>query len=372
MDHIEALEKAKIDFMMLPDTVFYTTILFSLKQEWNNKVSTAGIDGTSLLINPDFFLTLNKKERVGLLAHEVMHVALNHITRKGKRDPKIYNMAGDYVINLLLKNYTLPNGGLYDTKFTGMSTEQVYDYLIKHSNEIPDNVEFDIIYPSKEDIKNIEEKIVNTVLKAVTQTQIHTKGYSNIPSDSLVILDKTINPKLPWNVILQNYMQQFNKENYSMSRPNRRYAPEFYLPQLKGEALCNLTIFVDSSGSVLPKEFSYFISEIDMIKQYLKPGKITVIDFDTKIRNTQKIEYGFDINDLKFTGRGGTSIEPVFKWINDNNPDLVLIFTDGDFDMSNLLNDNLSPIIWLIHNNKYFKSPIGEIIHYDINGVYDE
>jgi predicted metal-dependent peptidase len=65
-------------------------------------------------------------------AHEIMHCALNHHTRHGKRDPKLWNMATDYVINLILvdpKIGAMPEGGLLEGLYRGMSAEKVYGVL---------------------------------------------------------------------------------------------------------------------------------------------------------------------------------------------------------------------------------------------------
>jgi len=124
----KSLKKAKLNLMTMPNTVFFTTILFSLKQEFTTKVPTAAVDGVNLYINPFFWKGLNPDTQIGLLLHEIMHVALDHLTRVGERNPSIWNVAGDHVINLLLyeSNYKLPEGALRDNQFKGLTTEEVY------------------------------------------------------------------------------------------------------------------------------------------------------------------------------------------------------------------------------------------------------
>ena len=74
---------------------------------------------------------LSMAEIIFVLAHEVLHIALNHHTRRGDRDPILWNMAGDFIINALLRKagLTMPEAVLYDTRFDDMTTEQVYDIL---------------------------------------------------------------------------------------------------------------------------------------------------------------------------------------------------------------------------------------------------
>ena len=80
---------------------------------------------------------LNAAELAGVLAHEVMHPALQHHTRRGHRDASRWNMACDYAINLLLLDagLTLPKDVLIDNRFRGMSAERIYNLIEEQSQE---------------------------------------------------------------------------------------------------------------------------------------------------------------------------------------------------------------------------------------------
>jgi hypothetical protein len=88
-------------------------------------------DGVSLFYNPAFVETLNAAELAGVLAHEVMHPALQHHTRRGDRDRKRWNMACVYAINPLLLDagLTLPKDVLIEHRFRGMSAERIYNLI---------------------------------------------------------------------------------------------------------------------------------------------------------------------------------------------------------------------------------------------------
>jgi predicted metal-dependent peptidase len=88
-------------------------------------------DGVSLYFNPEFVDSLRSAELIGVLAHEVMHPALQHHTRRRGRNPKRWNMACDYAINpmLLDAGLTLPKGVLCEARFQGMSAEEIYNRL---------------------------------------------------------------------------------------------------------------------------------------------------------------------------------------------------------------------------------------------------
>lgn len=371
------LEKTKLRLMMMPGTMFFTTILFSLKYVWDQSIPTAAVDGRHMFVNPGFFEALTPKERIGVLIHEVMHVALNHITRQGNRHPQLFNMAGDYVINHIItsQGFSLPSGCLLSDDYTqDMGTEAVYDALYqKHKNkEMPIDlgpIGGDIKAPANAaDASRVQQEIADIVLRAAQQTRQAQNGYGNIPGEVLVQLEKTINPKLPWNIIFQNFMSQFAKDDYSFRRPSRRYAGTgLVMPSPFSQAVCNVTMAVDCSGSVSSTEFSHFIAEAQVIQQTLKPDLLTVIDFDTRIHNIQHITQGTDIfRELKFHGRGGTNVTPVFEWAKAHLPEVLVIFTDGCFSQPPAHAYPPCPVVWLIHNNQDFTAPGGEVIHYDI------
>ncbi len=89
-------------------------------------------------------VTLTEPQRMGLLAHECLHPALHHLWRRGGRDRTLWLIAADYVVNSVLLNtvnddgsraFELPPDGLYDSRFDGMSVEQVYGILREEAEE---------------------------------------------------------------------------------------------------------------------------------------------------------------------------------------------------------------------------------------------
>ena len=361
----KALKIAKMHLMGMSNTCFYTTILFSLKQEFSTDIPTAGTNGIDLKINPDFWMKQNPKQQIGLLVHEVMHVALDHMGRVNDRDQEKWNIAGDHVINLSLLNngYQLPSGGLHDYQYDNMSTEQVYAKLPIKPKQSDWGNDIDFSNGADQDDKNeIGNKVTEIVLRAVTQTQMLNSDPGNIPGEVLIQLGKRINPKLPWNVILQNYMSEYSKDDYSFSRPNKRFLP-IYMPTARTPAITNIAVAVDASASVSDKEFTFFIDEINNIKKNLQPDKITVITFDTNIKAVQELTPDKDpFTELKFIGRGGTSITPVLDWAEENQPTVLLVFSDGEF-YEQPAPHNV-PIIWIIHDDLNWKCSYGKIIHY--------
>lgn len=382
----KALDKAKITLMTKADTAFFTTVCFSLKHVWDESTPTAATDGLSLLCNPDFFMSLNKEEQVFLLLHEVGHVIFSHMTRRGARDPRVWNYAGDYVINAMLieRGFKMPEGGLYDKRFNEMSTDQVYDILIKENPKTEDR-HMDILEggsagtgddkkggsgPAQSDVEkaaaaaDLQNKIEDILVRAAVQSRMQGDKPGTIPGSIQIFLDKLLNPKLPWQSILRKYMNNMNKVDYSWRRPNRRYFPDHHLPSLYSEALVDIAVAVDTSGSVSDKEFHRFVSEVGSIFKSHKPKKITLIQFDTSLKAINEVRSLDELKALKFTGRGGTIIKPVIDWVHENKPQLMMIFSDGGFNHYN--QPVKSPLLWMIHNNHKFAAPYGKVIHYEV------
>src|SRR5579863_850637 len=129
------VQKARTTLLL--DHPFFGTLLFRLGGKASRSVTTMATDGVSLFYNPEFVDTLNAAELAGVLAHEVMHPALQHHTRRGDRDGKRWNMACDYAINPLLLDagLTLPNDVLIDHSFRGMSAERIYNLIEEQQDQ---------------------------------------------------------------------------------------------------------------------------------------------------------------------------------------------------------------------------------------------
>ena len=361
--HVKALNQAKISLLSTPETVFFSTVCFSLKHVFNESVRTAATDGKTIEYSPSFFMSLTNEERVFLMLHETLHVAYMHMDRKAGRDHTRWNAACDYVINLMLvkRGFKMPSIGLLDRKYEGMSAEQVYKLL-------PENPKMD---PSLLDLnepagnaEQLEQDIQEILVRASIQSKMAGEKPGSIPGDIQVMLEKLLNPKLPWTTILRKYLSGFSRNDYSLKKPNKRFFPQYHLPSLYSLKLMDLTIAVDCSGSVSDHDFTQFVSEVASVFKMLKPKKITLIPFDTQIRKVMPIKSLLELEKCQFTGRGGTDITPVVKWAQENKPQLLLVFSDGEFRFP--YQETNTNTLWIIHNNERFTAPYGKVIHYTI------
>ena len=364
------LRHAKIDLMT--KSVFLSTICLSLKHAFTDKLPTAGTNGISILYNPEFLEKLTPQERTGLLAHEVWHVAFNHLTRLGSRDKMLWNKAGDYVINYMLTQagFTIPKGGLYDERFKDMSTEEVYNIIEAEpeDNHGGDNFDEDLLEaPEGLSSDDVNDKITDMIIKAQIQSKIANKDKGEIPGEIARAIDDLINPKLPWYEILQRFMSDLVKDDYSWVKPNKRFYPNYYLPSQQSYTLGKVVVAIDTSGSVCDQEMTAMLSEIENIRDTFQPEKLTIIDCDAEIHNIYDIERYDNILDLKFHGCGGTDFQPVIEHCNEINPEVLIYFTDLYADDVRDVGDY--PIIWICtDSNNTHTQPVGEIIYLKPNG----
>lgn len=394
-----ALMRAKIAMMSAPDSAFLTTLCFSLKQIWDTEIERAATNGSEIRINPQTFYDYTPEERVFTLLEETLHVGLMHIleSRIGNRNKDKWNRAADEAVRNILgaRNFPIPRWANYDKKYANMSVEEIYDDLPDDdgnggAGSMPQDQK-DLLAPKPNGDgegngdKNgqgngggndpfdgdgsadarMKKQIDDMLLNASTHSQMVGDKPGSIPGDIEFYLDKLLNPILPWHRILRKHLSVLKRNNYSYRKPNRRFLPEFYLPTLYSEDMGDVAVVVDTSASVSDEDFQKFVTETASIMKMLKPSKITFVQFDTKIRAVDELKKLSDIKKLKFTGRGGTIIEPVFDWIEQHQPKAVVVFTDGYFSIPQPPKVT-SNFVWVIYDHPQFKNPNGKLIHYTL------
>lgn len=378
-EHLERISLAKVTLMLKGSEAFLASLVLSLDTVIVEGVGTACTDGIQIKFDPKFLDTLTDAQVVFLVAHETWHVAFMHMCRVGDRSFPRWNSAADYVINLMLTNagYTFIQGGLLDKKYDGMSTEEVYDLLPEEEDKLPNNIldgdfkapdgqseEGDSGNGDSPSAEEVEQKVQDAIIKAVTAAQMAGQAGS-IPGGIAKMVNGILNPQLPWQVILANYMATKSKTEKSWSRRNKRFRTT-YLPARLEESMGDVNIYVDTSGSVSDKEFTAYITEMHDIREALKPEVMKVISFDTCLKEEFIMEKGEEMA-VNFTGGGGTSIAPVIAHAeNEQEVDVSIIFTDGFFsgvDYSHVPND----ILFVIVNNPSWEcdAPNVTVIHMD-------
>ena len=108
-------------------------IIANLKFRECNDISTAGTDGETVYYNKKFLNSLTVKQQIFLIAHEVCHVAFNHIYRSEGKNEQIWNIATDAVINALLVNDGLQiiEGAVNIPEAYYHDAEEMYEMLME-------------------------------------------------------------------------------------------------------------------------------------------------------------------------------------------------------------------------------------------------
>ena len=363
------LLKAKIELMTR--SAFISTIALGMRHVITDATKTADVNGTVIRYNPDFLKGQTIAQFAGLVAHECWHVAFQHMARRGSRDPVIWNCAGDYIINFMLTKagFEIPTGGLFNKKYdpdAEWSTDSVYDDLIKENYD-PDtgNLMLDLREGENAEEKDgpqLDSAITNIIVRARTQAQISGKATGEIPDEISRIIDRLLNPKLPWPVILNKFLDQRVKEEYSWARKNRRYPQDTYMPSLHSYGLGHLTFAIDTSGSIDDKELQEMLSEIRGIQQVFNPERMTIIDCDSVIHKIHDVTQNTDIMSLDFHGGGGTRFQPVLDYVSKNPTQALIYFTDLHGEST--LDPVKYPILWIC-NSDHEPATIGETVYVD-------
>ena len=378
---------------------FFATLAMNLVLKETTEVSAFGTDTVNLFYNPDYTAELTAKDFdlvVAAVAHEVGHVYLMHSLRRGERDAQIYNLAGDFVINALLRDsgFKLDNprtwaeskagkeGWLYDPQFDGMSTEQVYKIIYEDCPKSPQGDPqpgegqggaSGCCQPVPGDSNGqgvTQEKIdahERRIKQAISQAAQVAKMQGNLPAGLAMELDEILNPPERWQDITREFVTNISRDDYSWSRPNRSHIGRgIILPSNYSPRMGTMVIGMDSSGSCA-HEFNLFLNNLNSILEDVRPELVIAIHSDAAI---QKI-FEYTCEDLpipnKLFGGGGTDLRPVFDYVekHDIDPECLIYFTDtyGDFPR----NEPDYPVLWAVTENPE-GVPWGRVIEVCDNG----
>jgi predicted metal-dependent peptidase len=340
------------------------------------QISVMATDGRTLYYNEAAVKSMPQQQVMGVVAHEVLHCAFQHMYRRRHRNHLKWNKATDYVINsiLLEQRFSLPEGRLFNSKYANMSAEQVYEKL---PNDPPGSgtgtgkggwnfgASLD---PNLPDPATGETQSDSAIKKASKDWEIATKQAAELakqagklPGQFKELIDELLAPQIEWRQQLWRFFNQRKPDRITWNRPNRRLiAQGIYMPSKRFVPTGDIVVAIDTSGSISSDDLKMFGSELSEIHKALQPNKLWVLDIDTQIHHVR--EYSrYDRIELTYYGRGGTSFEPVFKWLKKENirADALVYLTDGYATWPK--EDFTLPVLWCI-NNKSVTPPWGEVL----------
>lgn len=122
---------------MLVKYPLFGSVVANLDYVEKKGLGTAGTDGNKVYYDPDFMSTLSEEEQTFIMAHEVCHVALDHIFRSEGKDKELWNTATDAVINAYLQKDGLKmvKGGIDIPEAINYDAEEMYQKLLEEKKQ---------------------------------------------------------------------------------------------------------------------------------------------------------------------------------------------------------------------------------------------
>lgn len=311
------------------DAPFFGMLALRLQLVEEPKIPTAAVDGKHIFYNPEFIAKQSYEETKTLIGHEVMHCVFEHIGRRGDREPRRWNQAGDFVINDVLvdSGFTPIKGWLHNRAYAGMTTDHVYEMLPPNDGNGGAGDPLDDCQDGAPDdaaVNNVDWKI------ATVQAAQAAQAMGKLPGKLARFIDELTNPKVDWRAMLQRFISETSKNDYSWQRPNKRFLGQgFYLPTLHSETMGEIVVAIDTSGSIDQATLNAFGSEIKAIVQTSRPSKTIVIYCDSDVNHVDEFGPNDELH-FEMHGGGGTAFKPVMDYVTENNitPVCLVYLTD--------------------------------------------
>lgn len=365
------LAKAKANLIL--EKPFYATLACNLPWVRDDSIPTMATDGKHVYWSGPFVDQMSLDECKFVVCHELLHCVFLHMHRLGSRDTYNWNVATDIVINdMLIKEGVgvMPKMGLNNPQLAAAGkylAEEVYNLLPPPppknkqggagGNGQPGPLD-QLKAPTGTQAE--QTQAANDMKVMVAQAAQAAKMQGKLSAGLERLVGELLRPKVNWKDVLRNFLTVRAKVERSYARPNRRYLDQdMFLPSLRGEQMGDILVAVDCSGSIGQRELDEFATEITAIHQDLRPGKLHVIYFDSKIAHAEEYSADDTLN-IRPHGGGGTAFSPIFKYATDNDLDPVACVVLTDLYCSDFGNVPDYPVLWC--TNGATEAPFGSVV----------
>ncbi|MEJ2685746.1 MAG: VWA-like domain-containing protein [Gammaproteobacteria bacterium] len=343
---------------------------------------TTATDARTLFYNPDYVQSLSVEQTQFMLAHEALHCALSHFARREHRVRQRWDVACDLAVNpLLLKDgLKSPPGALVRDGFSEMSAEEIYPFIEENPDEQPldghlydaddsgsegeskpqDGTPQDTQPDGAEDGESgaaprpaplgesERERLAAQWRQRLAGAAQEARRAGKLSGAMERMVNRLLRPQLSWRALLARYLTGVARDDYNYTRPARREG-DAILPSLRSSQV-DVTVVVDTSGSVTPEEMNDFIAEVNGLKAQMR-ARVTLHACDTELAPDGPWSFEpweeFRLP-RALRGGGGTRFTPVFDWVErqDMRPDVLVYFTDahGEFPKT----EPSYPVVWLV------------------------
>lgn len=392
------IEQAKIDLIMT--NPFYAIMTLKLEfvekpAEWFVQLGypeTMATDGRQIVYSTKFIKEICPNNNIqvlkGVIVHEVDHIMFLHHLRIKGRNPKVWNIACDYIVNHHVQQagFKLPQDLYISDEFTDSSyAEEIYNKLIQEEQQGDGDSSNgsskgssvgEVMQPTNADGSSMSEdqikQLANDIKAQIQSAYNVARKQGSLPYGIERLVKKISSNQVNWKEAIAEFATVLTKNNYNWMRPNRRYMPQFILPSLYDEELGNIVWAIDTSGSVTAEELGEIAGEADSI---LNTMNVTLqIIYCDSYCHGDVVEITRDDGEVKLEmrGGGGTDYRPVFKKVEEKSLDPIglIYFTDGYCD-SFPSEEPDYPVLWIITAKRdlNFSPPFGTVIYFSSNRV---
>jgi predicted metal-dependent peptidase len=326
-------------------------------QRMDIHIAAVDAEAREIYINPH--MALNDAEARFVMAHELPHVGLRHQARCQGREPYLWNVACDYVINewLLEMNVGTPPrfGFLHDPELKGLSAEAVYDRIATDLRKYRKLATLrgtglgDILpgrtprwWEAGEGV-TLDQFYRNCLSQGLLWHQDQGRGL--LPAGLLEEIEALAQPPIPWDVELAHWFDHHfppKERRRSYARPSRRQmaTPEIprprYVPVDDG-SIRTFAVLLDTSGSMDRKLLAKTLGAISSYSVAREVDQVRLVFCDAAPYDQGYVPPEDIAGRVKVKGRGGTVLQPGLDLL-EKAPDFpkegpVLIITDGACDV---------------------------------------
>jgi len=253
----------------------------------------------------------------------------------------------------------MPDIGLYDHDYRGMTAEDIYDWLLKHESQtlkqgmLASNGTGDDGFPRSGNETGIDEEVTSRSaggfdhhlkpddirgeslrakefptseerkrLRISLTRELESKLHGTAAGLMASEIRKATKVEVPWHILLSRFFTGIRRDDYRMMPPNKKHIQ------------CD--------------------AEIQDVQQY---DECTEVSFDR----------------YRLLGRGGTSFIPVFEWISENVfkkftcIDALIYLTDGFGSFPD--RPPHFPVLWVMTEHSQPAVPFGEVIRMQLQTV---
>ncbi|AIQ11235.1 vWA domain-containing protein [Paenibacillus durus] len=322
-------------------------------------ISVAAVDAEAKEIYMNPAAGLDEQECRFVLAHEFLHVGLRHHARAEGRDPYLWNVACDYVINQWLMEMGLgafPRiGGLHDPDMKGLSAESIYDRIVTDMRLYRKVATFrgvglgDILPPrvpdwwDRNDGLTLDEFYRNCLSQGLDYHYEQNRGL--LPAGLVEEIRALSQPPILWDVELAKWFDHYfspveKVRTYSRISRRQSSTPDIprprWVPDSGDEDGRTFGVVLDTSGSMDTKLLGKALGAIASYSMSRDVPLVRVIFCDAAIYDQGYLAPEVIADRVSVKGRGGTILQPAIDLLEHaedfpkSGP--LLIITDGDCD----------------------------------------